>query len=276
MKTIFTIFLIAAFTVTAYAQRMEVGLKGIAKSTWLFNENISNEGEEQDYDSGWGFNSGLTFTYYFNKVVGVETGLFIGRHAGSYIGRIPNDGSFRLQDTENAEMGALVYNSRIALSTVDIPLLIKTKSRAGFYFEMGAQYSFITKAKYSAEHLKGELEESIVTAYYPNDNISLLAGFGLSRDLSDKFRAIMGFRFDYGMSDLRGVDAVGRALVNPIIYPEYHRTRSVGGGVLLGVAYKIGEDYNRGDAGDNTKTKIKIEREIEENKIEEEIKIKKE
>src|ERR1700756_5356566 len=96
MKKIFLLGTMSVFVANSFAampgdgdksNTIEIHAKGSANSTWLFNNNISNAGNEQDYAAGWGYSYGVGFNMYFGNVgFGVE-GL-MASHTGSYAGTI--------------------------------------------------------------------------------------------------------------------------------------------------------------------------------------------
>ena len=197
----------------------------MGKSTWLLNENIANQGDAQDYDSGWGHNYGIGATMWFTENIGAGADLLVGRHTGDYIGTI----------------NGMVYNSEVELKIIEIPLLFKARSRNGFFVEGGPMVDFITNATYSAENSEEELAKKDVSGEYPSTNLSALFGFGFSKGISDRIGVLLGFRFGYGITDLEGVDALGQPLTNTTMYPKQETTSAVFGGLQLGVSYIIGD-----------------------------------
>lgn len=203
--------------------------KGSANSTFLFNKNISDAGDEQDYAAGWGFNYGLGFTMYFGKVgFGVE-GL-MGNHRAAYAGTI-----------ETAS-GTTDYSSNVNLKITQIPVFFKLKSETGGYLEIGPQYNLISEAKYHFT-TDGFQSDSIVTSTYAKSYFSGVVGVGFKVPIAkSRISILAGLRLQYTFTDLKGVDALGYDFTNFFQYkngPE--KTSAATGGFMLGVVYTIGE-----------------------------------
>jgi len=235
-KTLLLVATIATIaTATAQDHKFEVHAKGSGNSTWLFNNNISNTGDQQDYAPGWGFNYGLGFVAYFGKVgVGIE-GL-MGSHTGAY------QGTYRVS-FGNTVLSETDYNSSIKLNTVQVPLLFKVRSESGFYFELGPQFNLIQSAKYTRTMDGGSKTSGDASSYYNKNYFSGVMGLGFGIDLGKLPIAILaGLRLQYSFTDLKGVDAVGTDLSNTVAYPKYEKTSAASAGLMLGAIYKFGSN----------------------------------
>lgn len=209
----------------AYSQTFELAAKGSYRSTWLFNDSLSKLGSEQDYDKGWGYNYGLGATFYFNKNLGIEVngllGMFEGNYAGSY--------------------DSIKYNSGVSLTTLDIPLLLKLRTKSGgAYLELGPQYTILSKAVYSYKGTDTTYTRD-VSSLYAGENIAVMLGFGVNIDLTKRLLLNTGIRFEYGLSDLIGVDAQGVHFRNPFAYKGVAKTWSAAGGLNIGLAWRFGK-----------------------------------
>ena len=137
MKFIYSFLFIAAFVSISMAQLgFDIAAKGQVNSTWLFNQNISDQGKEQDYAPSWGSNYGLGFGLrmgFFS--VGLETNF--GAHNAEYAGEILSQS----------------YTSTVNLKTFQLPIYLRFQNKGGAYFELGAQYNKIRSAMYTREGL---------------------------------------------------------------------------------------------------------------------------
>lgn len=195
--------------------------KSIISSTWLFNNNISDKGDEQDYAPGWGTTFGIGINGYFNSVgLGVE--ILGGTHKGAYKGIILGTD----------------YTSEVQLKQFQIPILLKLRGESGGYFEIGPQFNIISSARYTRDGLVNETKD--VKSSYQNYT-SVVMGFGANVQLSKSIPLglIMGMRLNYGFADAKGVDAMGFNLSNSISYPTYQKTMAVSAGLQLGLSYKF-------------------------------------
>ncbi|MBL7888076.1 MAG: hypothetical protein JNL24_00905 [Bacteroidia bacterium] len=210
----------------------ELQAKGLANSTWLFNTNISNTGESQDYAMGWGFNYGLGFSAYFGMVgFGLE-GL-MGNHTGAY------EGKLEMRDTAGVLLGKTDYKSSVNLKTTQIPLMFKLRSVGGAYLELGGQYNMISGADYKRTGTNINADTTIAN-YFSDSYISGVLGFGAGIAIKESPVSILvGVRFNYSLTDLKGVDALGQDLSNAFIYNKYEPTAAASGGLTLGVIYRL-------------------------------------
>lgn len=220
---------IAALIVSSYgfAQGLELSAKGSYRSTWLFNDTLSKQGASQDYDMGWGYNYGLGATFYFTKSIGVEVNGLLGKFNGNYQGVVDSIGN---------------YTSQVSLNTLDIPLLFKLRTKSGSgYIEIGPQYSLIEKAYYDLSGDSITVSNRDVTSLYSESNLSVLFGMGINIELAKRIDLTTGIRLEYGLDNLKGVDAVGDAFVDFFKYQGPGRTYTAAGGLFFGVTYKLGK-----------------------------------
>lgn len=214
--------------------------KGLANSTFLFNNNISDAGNEQDYAPGWSFNYGVGFTMYFGKIgFGVE-GLF-GNHRGAYAGTIDiKDGSGNVLSTED-------YTSNVNLKVTQIPIFFKMKSETGGYFEVGPQYNTVSEANYHFS-ASGSQSDTIISSNYAKSYYSAVVGFGFKAGIpKTRFSILAGVRLQYSLTDLEGVDALGNAFNNPFTYKNPQTTSAATGGFVIGAVYTLGEKNAKKD-----------------------------
>ena len=133
------------------------------------------------------------------------------------------------------------YKSTINLQVTQIPVLFKLKNdESDAYLEVGIQYNMISSSAY---HQSGDLAkiDTIVTNYYSNYYWSGILGVGFKIQLGRSPLSILtGLRFQYAFTDLKGVDALGLDLNNPVIYPEAKPTAAASGGLVAGLVYKLG------------------------------------
>ncbi len=212
----------------------EIHAKGFGNSTWLFNSNISDQGESQNYAPGWGFNYGLGFSAYFGNVGFAVEGL-MGNHVGAYSGKYENKvGGVVLSTTD--------YTSKINLKLIQVPVMFKLKSKDGAYLELGAQYNGISSATYkrTGDNFNAD---TTVTSLYANNFYSGVLGFGFAIKLGEEspLSILVGMRLQYSFTDLKGVDALGTDLKNPFFYKEYKPTSAATGGLGIGLVYRLGK-----------------------------------
>jgi hypothetical protein len=223
MKFIYSFLFIASFVSTSMAQLgFDIAAKGQLNSTWLFNQNISDQGKEQDYAPSWGSNYGLGFGLrmgFFS--VGLETNF--GGHNAEYAGE------FLTQS----------YTSMVNLKTFQMPIYLRFQNKGGAYFELGAQYNKIRSAMYTNDGFINYDKNASVE--YAKSYSNAFIGFGINRKIlkSVPLGIIFGLRLQYGIKDAKGVDALGNSLSNSLLYPDYYKTRAAAAGLNFGLVYTI-------------------------------------
>lgn len=223
---LFSSFLFCFFLATSLQAQLgfDISTNGQFNSTWLFNQNISNEGDKQDYAPGWGSNFGLGFGLRMGAVgLGLETNW--GKHNAEYAGKYNGDN----------------YSSMASLSTFQLPFHLRFQNKGGVYFELGAQYNKIRKAMYTqtgSVHLPTTLD---VKNEFAKSYSSAFIGFGINRKIlkSIPLGFIFGLRLHYGIKDAMGVDALSNNLNNGQLYPTNYKTFAAAAGFHFGLMYTI-------------------------------------
>jgi hypothetical protein len=228
MKNLYLLLFILLFSSSLKAQLLfDITGKGQFNSTWLFNQNVSDKGEEQDYAPAWGSNFGLGLGIRMGFFgFGLETNW--GKHNAEYSGVVAT------QD----------YTSKVALSTFQAPMFFRFQNKGGAYFELGAQYNKIRNATYSRENFLPTTAN--VSSNYAKSYTTGFIGFGVNARIvkSLPLSILFGFRLQYGIKDAKGVDALGNSLSNSLFYSTYHKTRAASAGLNLGVTYTIDTEKN--------------------------------
>lgn len=226
---IYTAAVLFACIASSFSQiSFEIQGKGSYNSTWIVNKNISDLGDEQNYDLAWSTNYGAGFNLYFGRIgVGVE-GLF-GHHKAAYEGTI-------------GTTIPLNYSSTVDLKTTHIPLLLKIKGKKAGYFEAGVQMNSISSATYT---ISGDFvypnNPSDVMNKYSKTYLSAIVGAGANIKPFKKFPigVLIGVRLQYGFDDVKGVDALGNDVNNSLLYSEKQSSSVISGGMFAGLTYTL-------------------------------------
>jgi hypothetical protein len=208
-----------AMTMSAKAQviSLDAGLKGAYSATEMFNNNISDLGDIQDYKMSTGSNYGLALNANF-KSIGLTVEFLGGQFNTGYQGTI----------------GSTDYTSNVEINTFSIPILLKLGKQTGGYTEIGISTNGVRNATYS-NSLTTLTND--VTGKYKNYTTAVL-GFGSKVSLGESFPLILnvGVRLQYGFTDAEGVDAFGIDLKD---YATYQKSSAASVGLHLGLTYKI-------------------------------------
>jgi hypothetical protein len=211
-----------ALSLSANAQLIsfDAGLKGAYNGTAMFNKNVSDLGDIQDYKMATGSNVGVALNANISNI-GLTIEFLSGQFNAGYQGKIGNT----------------AYTSNVNLKTFSVPILLKLGGQTGGYTEIGIATNSIKSAEYSNSLTTATND---VTGKYANFKTAVL-GFGSKVSLSKNFPLILnvGVRFQYGFSDAKGVDALGVDLSNQGFYPTYQKSNAASAGINVGLTYRI-------------------------------------
>ncbi len=232
-QAILVLYFISALIQPASAQfRKEIFCVGPmvgGSSTWLMNKNVNDLPEgEQELELTFGSNFGATITTYFSQNVGIGLDVLYSTHNQKYNGVVD-------------PVSKIPYMSKTHLSMLNLPLYLRLSTNYGAYFEIGSVFGFITSAKYTVEttneknfpDFAGTKDIKSSTAMF---SIAPMLGLGIDIDLNDRLILSPGLRFSYGVKDMKGVDGKG---VNVSDYPDYKKTHTMSGGLLIAIVYRI-------------------------------------
>ena len=209
-----------SFSVKSQVVSFDAGLKGAYNGTAMFNNNVSDLGEIQDYKMATGSNVGVALNANISNI-GLTVEFLSGQFNAGYQGKI----------------GSTAYTSNVNMKTFSVPILLKLGGQTGGYTEIGISTNSIKSAEYSNSL---STATSDVTGKYTNFKTVVL-GFGSKVSLGKNFPLILnvGVRLQYGISDAAGVDALGVDLTNQVIYPTYQKSNAASAGINVGLTYRI-------------------------------------
>ena len=239
MKKITLIAVLIIFSLTTNAQKkktFELQGKAMCSSSWLFNNNISDLGPEEDYYNTFSINYGLAFNAYFGNA-GIGAEILFGNIRGGYTG------TYDIKDPVTfAVISKVNYNSEVNIQTLQVPLLFKLKGDKAMYLEIGPQYNSVFTANYNYDANGAKPSDTDVSKYYSTYYFSGVLGFGANIKLGESpIGILIGARFQYGFTDLKGVSGRGYDLSDKKVFPDPAITMSATAGLKLGVVYNFGE-----------------------------------
>ena len=228
-KPLFVIFTIVICITTSFGQGLQVGIKGSLNSTWLLNNHVSDaSANDQTYIPSFGHYYGLSAAMFFNKKLGIEVNVLYDTHRQKY------------SDEDET------YESETTLNRISVPLMLKIRSETGAFFEIGAIYNSLTSAEYSLAVGSLSFPTQDVRDKMAKSSIDAMFGIGFDIHIVAGLSLTTALRFWGSMTDLRGVDAFGGDLSDPLWLTaayngEYKQTRAASAGFLMGLTYSIGK-----------------------------------
>jgi Outer membrane protein beta-barrel domain len=226
-------------TVAASAQDFRIGVKGTFYSTWLFNNNIADQGEFVDYAATFSPSFGATTALYFTENMAVSLDIL---YAANNQKLEPADGD--------------AYKHIMRVKYLDLPLLLKISSDGGAYVELGPQFSLLMGANEDLT-TNPSTSDNYTKKDFKNDfssfGVAPVLGFGVDIQANDNLFVNIGLRFGYGIGDatkkfteddmnIDGKHSFFSALAHTDASDgtyKYSKTNRAFGGFTLGVIYKM-------------------------------------
>lgn len=171
MKKIFLTFTFAAVIfAVSYAQGLSV-LGGLNMSNMTEKDDDENYSKEEEYKIRLGGHAGLTYTYYFSDLLGLETGVMF------------NTKGFKLKYEEDAFLGGksqrtssevMKYKIHVNLIYIDIPVLLKYNHELNEKISLigyaGPALGIAVGGKYKSKvEFMGETEKDSESVRFGND-----------------------------------------------------------------------------------------------------------
>jgi hypothetical protein len=243
------------------AQSLDLGLKGGAASTWLFNSNVFNAGSDQDVaisvSPEFGFHSEINFL----GGTGVELEVLYSNFTQNYKGSFQDAGGLYQAAGANFPSTFYIknetYTAATKLTLLKFPLLFHYEAKGGFGLEVGPEYCMVSDANYSATYSGQPAGEPSSISYstkgsFNSSSFNAVLGFGWNIKLipSGKLYLLTDLRFEWGLTDMKGTDALGEDMnnqsTNPVYqsgnargYTSYSATHMLEGSFSIGLFYRL-------------------------------------
>jgi len=239
MKRILVFAILCLLFTSAGAQQFRFGLKGAYNSTWLFNNNTSDKGDDLDNASAFGGSFGLTTRFHFSEEAGVSVDILSTTHNAKFEGK---------------DLLGLTFTATDRLKYLDIPVLFHLgQSDGGGYVEIGPQFSFLTGAEEDyASEAPGSYTGRDVERDFNGTDIAAVLGFGYDFYLADNLYLDAGLRFVYGLTDATKefsepeFDSSNRSVASSSAHEDakgafnYEASHRAYGGLNLALTYTMG------------------------------------
>jgi len=209
------------------AQVFIIGGKGLLNYSTFLSDNPMIYGNKVDKDFTLGGQGGIYFRYYFNEAsyysntnISLSVEALYGSYGQKYSGNYSDSAS------------GYSFNSKVSISSLDVPVMINIRSQAGLYSEFGVSFGMISGVKQDfsrspADENTPNLSGMPMDSLFTQNNLSGIFGFGIDSELNDK----LNLRLTYGFTDLTEPQKKYTT--------EYNKTNSATIGFVVGLGYII-------------------------------------
>lgn len=220
MRKFLTIIALIFTVNSGYTQGyIDVGAKGYFGTTWLFHETILNDPDyihEISLGAGPGFKLGINF----NESVEIVGEVFYFNFNQKY------------SITEND----INWHKHISMTTIDLPILLRTNNSSGSYFEVGAQYSMMQSVTENSSLGNINAADNFDQHYW-----SAILSFGGYMMGWENFGISMGFRFAYSFDDITQSQGEFESYTGTVsALPSKKSTNPFTAGLVLEFNYDLG------------------------------------
>jgi len=252
MKKIILLFACIGFSSLSFAQ-LELGVDGAFNTTWLFNNNVSDQGPNLNPNASFGGSYGITGTFFLGKAIGIGAEINFNSVNQKYDGTV----------------SSVSFNATDHLNYIQVPLMLKVKTQSGFYFELGPEFNFLSSANgdltsspansladYSGKDIKTGLSNSVMGVVF---------GFGGRFPITDHIGITAGLRFfgalgdattELGETDFAADAAAGKlGVAETFAHTDqsgnyrYQKTTIATGGIQIGVFYALFKNLKEEESG---------------------------
>ncbi len=220
--------LFTANSTKTYAQQgLEIGVKVIPQSVWIFNSDDFDVGDELDFKRKFGMAYGLNLGLNFSDNMGIQSGLL-----------------FSSQGQKYKHEGLSYQISEIELKYLKIPFLVKFNSDpyapTGFFLAAGIQYGFLRSATETRNNIETNYDaiNAETKDFYNKKEISYLLTFGPQFNITDNFNLTLAFRADYSTNDIEDKDT-GLLSLYPNNSAKRVDSKNLTTGIQVGINYVI-------------------------------------
>lgn len=225
-----TIVVLGTTSTNTYAQSgLEIGLKVVPQSVWVFNTDDFDVGDKLDFNRKFGLTYGLNLGLNFSDNMGIQSGILLSSQGQKY-----------------THVGLPYQVSELSLKYVKIPFLVKFNSDPGvpvsFFFAAGIQYGFLQSATETRNNVTTDYAFMNVETkdFFNKREMAYLVNFGPQFNPTDNFNITISFRADYSTNDIEDKET---GLLQ--IYPYNNNknrapSKNLTAGIQLGVNYVIG------------------------------------
>ena len=226
MKKTLPLFFIIISPFTVFSQTwIDLGLKGGYGLNFLYNQNAF-EDRSIFYNISYGHTFGGKVGINFNEVNAVTVDVMSSGFNQSF--------NYKYLNTDSSFS---TFTRKLNLNTLDFLLLYRRTTDAS-YFEIGPQYSLISKAGLT-DNFNGnsqkDISSNLLNSYY-----AAVMGFGSYIAGGDNFGITMGFRFSYALIDILSESGANAGFPYYQTYETYKSTNPFTALFVMEFNYDLG------------------------------------
>ena len=235
MKRILAIVFLLFFATNAiFAQQgLEIGLKVLPQTTWVFNDDDFAAGDELDFDKKFELAYGLNIGINLSDRFGIQSGVIYSPQGQKY----KHDGEMIF--------GTTAKTSEVRLNYLQIPVLLKLNSDPmsviSFVAGAGVQFGFLQDAQYLVNNVKIDsvlLGDNAINFYNKKD-LSVVFNIGTQINVTEHLNLTLAIQADYSLDDIED-KVIG-------VLPSYRGitdrnapSQNMTAGLQVGINYVIG------------------------------------
>ncbi|MGB1206861.1 MAG: outer membrane beta-barrel protein [Chitinophagales bacterium] len=233
-QTLAVILLLFLTTTTIFAQRgLEVGLKVLPQTSWIFNDDDFEAGDALDFEPKFKMAYGLNIGINLSDRFGIQSGVIYSPQGQKYT------------HTNEIFLGTIANTSEVRLNYIQIPVLLKLNSdpMSVFSFVAGAgvQFGFLQDAKYYINNV--EINKTLLgddaTEFYNEKDLSVVFNIGTQINVTEHLNLSLAIQADYSLDDIENKKEG--------VLPSYRNindrnasSQNLTAGLQVGINYVIG------------------------------------
>lgn len=248
MKTIVLCLVFCVAAAFVHAQEVVLGAQGGFGSTWLINNNVSDQAENLDQVTS------------FAPMFGIEAGYLLKTTSSIKLGVIVEGNYAPVNQEYSGKDSVFTYAIKEKINYIQVPVLFHLTGNV-FFFEAGPQFSFLSKATEDFETTPSFFNFSGIDTKsgYESTVVSVAFGIGGHFNVAPNLYVDTRLRFAYGLTDATvdyGSETARETASDllsatygglPAIYANtaqkgeyaYEKTSLATGHLLIGLTYRI-------------------------------------
>ena len=248
MRAISLCVLCAFFAVSNCYSQVDLGFSYLPQKTTISNSISDKNDDIYRNKTTFAGGGGISFTYWFNKQIGFQTGIIYVSHNQKFVSKL------FVRDSMGGPGSTKEVKGKKRLDYLKVPLLLTYKYNVSRKFGVsmfaGPQFAYLLKGDGAIiiyqQYDDGQSDfydlPPSSSNYYNKLLIDIAAGGSFNFKLSPELSINTGLRFDWSISDVENKDATTAygSEERPTYFfgdPDRKKAHNSSIGILLGVTY---------------------------------------